>query len=169
MCIRDRVQDIYNRFYVGFANQQAALAPVKTLGIEDIGFRTAFYSFDKYFFFLTNGVDFLLPPQAVSEFLAEIKASKQVTRQIGQLQIMWDEMMASGEVEFMLPMTSIIRYIETGYMFFTDKEFKMKAPYRKMHLQHEMCIRDRFKSIQYDSLKFKYESSEFNFSFIWSI
>lgn len=132
------VQDIYNRFYVSFASQQAALSPVKVLGIENIGFRTAFYSADKYFFFLTNGVDFLLPSQAVSEFLEEIHASKQVMRQIGQLQIMWDEMMASGEVEFMLPMTSIIRYIETGYMFFTDREFRMKAPYRKMHLQHAL-------------------------------
>lgn len=155
------VQDIYNRFYVSFANQQAALAPVKTLGIEDIGFRTAIYSSDKYFFFLTNGVDFLLPTQAVSEFLAEIKASKQVTRQIGQLQIMWDEMMASGEVEFMLPMTSIIRYIETGYMFFTDKEFKMKAPYRKMHLQHALDIMEKNPKITVGVIQASMEMSEY--------
>lgn len=155
------VQDIYNRFYLSFASQQAALLPAKMLGIKDIGFRTAFYSADKYFFFLTNGVDFLLPPQAVSEFLTEIGASKQVARQIGQLQIMWDEMMASGEVEFMLPMTSIIRYIETGYMFFTDKEFKMEAAYRKMHLQHALEAMKKNPKITVGIIQASMEMSEY--------
>lgn len=130
------VEDIYNRFFISFTNQPALLAPAKALGISDIGFRTAFYSASQFFFFLTNGFDFLLPQQAMDDFLQSISASRQQARQIGHLRIMWDELLSTGHVEFLLPTTSIIRYIETGNMFFTDAPYRMKAEDRKLHLKN---------------------------------
>ncbi len=159
------VQDIYNRFYVCFTNQQqAVLAPAKQLGIQDIGFRTAFYSSNRYFFFLTNGFDFLLPIQAIDDFLKKINASKQVIRQIGQLQIMWDELLSTSNVEFMLPMTSIIRYIETGNMLFTDMEYKMKATYRKIHLKHVLEEMRRNPNITIGVLQDSMETTKYRVS-----
>lgn len=130
------VQDIYDRFSLRFSTQNPILASAKVLGIDELGFRTAFYSVNNFFFFLTNGFDFLLPSQSIDDFLKEIHASPRVIRQISHLRIMWEELLSRVNVEFMLPTTSIIRYIETGYMFFTDAEYRMKAEDRKSHIKN---------------------------------
>ncbi|MCI1750783.1 MAG: IS30 family transposase [Megasphaera cerevisiae] len=137
-CIPDPVlvQDIYDRFSLRFSTQNPILASAKVLGIDELGFRTAFYSVNNFFFFLTNGFDFLLPSQSIDDFLEEIHASPRVIRQISHLRIMWEELLSRVNVEFMLPTTSIIRYIETGYMFFTDAEYRMKAEDRKSHIKN---------------------------------
>lgn len=130
------VTDVYQRFILRFTSHEPIFAPSRLLGIDAMGFRTAFYSASNFFFFLTNGFDFLLPSSAIDEFLSSIQASDQVVRQISHLRIMWEELLSTVNVEFLLPTSSIIRYIETGYMFFTDAEFRMNSEGRKLHLQN---------------------------------
>ncbi len=162
------VQDIYNRFFVCFSCQQALLVPVRALGMQDIRFRIAFYSADHFLFFLTNGFDFLLPKQAVEDFLNDIHASKEISKQVKQLQIMWEELLSTGQVEFMMPMQSLLRYIETGNLFFADVEYKMKAAYRKIHVQHIIETMKKNSHITMGILQSTMETTdyqEFNLSF----
>ncbi|WP_427112274.1 hypothetical protein [Megasphaera sueciensis] len=130
------VQDIYDRFFLCFTHKNPLMASAKVLGIDEMGFRTAFYSAKHFFFFLTNGFDFLLPSDTIDNILKTCCAPENVVHQIRHLRIMWEEFMSTVDVEFMLPTTSIIRYIETGYMFFTDLEYRTSPQERKAHLQN---------------------------------
>jgi hypothetical protein len=134
------VEDIYDRFLLCFTNQTPFISPAKVLGIDEMGFRTAFYSASHFFFFLTNGFDFLLPSDTIDNILRDACASENVIRQIRHLRILWEELLSTVDVEFMLPTTSIIRYIETGYMFFTDLEYKTTTEERKDHLQNILSM-----------------------------
>lgn len=137
------VADIYQRFLLRFTSHEPIFAPARGLGTDSLGFRTAFYSRSNFFFFLTNGFDFLLPSSAIDDFLISTKASPQVVRQLAHLRLMWEELLSTVNVEFLLPTTSLIRYIETGHMFFTDAEFHMSGPARKEHLANIIATMKR--------------------------
>lgn len=134
------VQDIYDRFLLCFSNQKPLIAPAMTLGMDDLGFRTAFYSANHFFFFLTNGFDFFLPHDTIDSILDKACTTDKESRQIQRLRIMWEELLSSVDVEFMLPTTSLLRYIETGYMFFTDLEYQTTTDERKAHFDNILEI-----------------------------
>lgn len=143
LCAPSVVTDIYQRFLLRFTSHEPIFAPSRGLGTDSLGFRTAFYSRSNFFFFLTNGFDFLLPSSAIDDFLAAIQAPPQVVHQIAHLRLMWEELLSTVNVEFLMPTTSLIRYIETGHMFFTDAEFHMSGPARKEHLANIIATMKR--------------------------
>ena len=58
------VGDIYEKFSFNGAEKKPLMSTVSSLGLEELGYRTAFYATTKFFFYLTIGFEFLLPHES---------------------------------------------------------------------------------------------------------
>jgi len=135
------VQDIYNRFLLSFVSQNLLMTPAKSLGMDELGFRNAFYSANHFFFFLTNGFEFLLPKEAFDNMIKTAASGAyppDMAYHVRRLRVTWEELLEKVDIEFMIPTTSIMRYIETGYIYFTDIEYQLTPSERKLHVNSIM-------------------------------
>jgi len=137
-CISDKdlVQTIYDEFILSFVHQPCLITPMKSLGMNEMGFRTGFYATNHFSFFLTNGIEFLLPRKVFDSIINSIDESTQsqdLVMQVERLRVTWEELLDRVDVDFIIPTTSIIRYIETGYIYLTDIEYNLTLDERKEH------------------------------------
>ena len=101
--------------------------------MDNTGYRTAFYANNRFFFHLTNGFDFLLPHD-VFESIKEISSPEQAVS-IQRLCVTWEEIVNNAEIEFIIPASSLMRYLENGYIYLTDVEYSLTPEERKEHIQ----------------------------------
>lgn len=55
------VWDIYEKFSFTGSEQRPIMSTASALGLDELGYRTAFYATTRFFFYLTIGFEFLLP------------------------------------------------------------------------------------------------------------
>lgn len=158
------VQDIYNKFLLNFVTQNMLLTPAKSLGMDEIGFRNTFYSANHFFFFLTNGFEFLLPRTAFDNIIkiAGSEAYPQdMSYHVRRLRVTWEELLEKVDIDFMIPTTSIMRYIETGYIYITDIEYRLTPAERKAHITSILETMKKNPLITMGALQTSAETSEY--------
>ena len=127
------VQDIYERFSFVNSEKKALISTVSALGMDDLGYRTAFYATNSFFFFLTNGFEFLLPHEVFDSIIKNVSPENAFSVQ--RLCVTWEEIVDVSKIDFIVPTTSLMRYLETGYIYITDVEYSLSAAERKAHIQ----------------------------------
>lgn len=127
------VWDIYEKFSFTGTEKKALISVASSLGMDDMGYRTAFYATNRFFFFLTNGFEFLLPHNVFESIIQEVSPEQAFS--IQRLCVTWEEIVNASEIEFILPTSSLMRYLETGYIYLTDVEYTLTAQERKDHIQ----------------------------------
>lgn len=127
------VRDIYERFSFSNTEKKSLIATVSALGMEDLGYRTAFYATNSFFFFLTNGFEFLLPHEVFNSIAKTVPPEDAFTVQ--RLCVTWEEIVDISKIDFIVPTTSLMRYMETGYIYITDVEYSLSANERKEHIK----------------------------------
>ncbi len=127
------VWDIYEKFSFTGTEKKSLISIVSSLGMDDMGYRTSFYATNRFFFFLTNGFEFLLPHQVFDSMIQTVSPEQAFS--IQRLCVTWEEILNTSELEFILPTASLMRYLETGYIYLTDVEYTLTAQERKDHIQ----------------------------------
>lgn len=127
------VWDIYEKFSFTGSEQKALMSTVSSLGLDELGYRTAFYATTKFFFYLTIGFEFLLPHE-VFDSISETVSPEQAFS-IQRLCVTWEEVLNASEITFIMPTTSLLRYVESGYIYLTDIEYHLTAAERKDHIK----------------------------------
>ena len=127
------IRDIYENFNFIDSAKRPLITISNSLGMDNTGYRTAFYANNRFFFHLTNGFDFLLPHD-VFESIKEISSPEQAVS-IQRLCVTWEEIVNNAEIEFIIPASSLMRYLENGYIYLTDVEYSLTPEERKEHIQ----------------------------------
>lgn len=127
------VWDIYEKFSFTGSEQKAIMSTASSLGLDELGYRTAFYATTRFFFYLTIGFEFLLPHE-VFDSISQ-KVSPEQAFSIQRLCVTWEEILNASEINFIMPTTSLLRYVESGYIYLTDIEYQLTASERKDHIQ----------------------------------
>lgn len=127
------VQDVYERFSFVNSEKKALISTVSALGMDDLGYRTAFYATNSFFFFLTNGFEFLLPHEVFDSIIKSVSSENAFSVQ--RLCVTWEEIVDVSKIDFIVPTTSLMRYLETGYIYITDVEYYLSAAERKAHIK----------------------------------
>lgn len=131
------LHDIYERFCIQKLNKKALLTTLTSPWSIDSGYRSAFYATYKFFFFLTNGLEYLLPSSVFDDMMKQLPPEKFFS--IERLRITWEELLNKAELHIMMPTTSLMRYLETGYIDLTDIEYKMNVDERKAHIANVLA------------------------------
>lgn len=127
------VWDIYEKFSFSGVEKRSLISNVNSLGLDELGYRTAFYATTKYFFYLTIGFEFLLPHEVFDSISKTV--SPEQTFAVQRLCVTWEEILNASEIDFIMPTTSLLRYIESGYIFLTDVEYHLTADERRAHIK----------------------------------
>ena len=127
------VWDIYEKFSFTGTEKEPLISVSSSLGMDEMGYRTAFYAANSFFFFLTNGFEFLLPHEVFESIIREVSPEQAFSVQ--RLCVTWEEIVNAAEIEFITTTSSLMRYLETGYIYLTDVEYSLTAEERKEHIQ----------------------------------
>lgn len=127
------VWDIYEKFSFTGTEKKALNFTVSSLGMDDLGYRTAFYATNRFFFFLTNGFEFLLPHEVFDSIIQ--KVSPEQAFAVQRLCVTWEEIIDVSKIDFIIPATSLMRYLEDGYIYLTDVEYNLSAQERREHIK----------------------------------
>ena len=127
------VWDIYEKFSFTGTEKEPLISVSSSLGMDEMGYRTAFYAANSFFFFLTNGFEFLLPHEVFESIIRQVSPEQAFSVQ--RLCVTWEEIVNAAEIEFITTTSSLMRYLETGYIYLTDVEYSLTAEERKEHIQ----------------------------------
>lgn len=125
------VHDIYERF--GVHHTPKLLTHIQSPWNDDYGYRTSFYETSRFCFFLTNGIEYLLPQEVFDRLIAESPADR--AGSIERLRITWEEIIAKARVSIIVPTPSFMRYLETGHIDLTDVQYTLTPSERIEHLK----------------------------------
>lgn len=143
------IGDIYEKFSFNGAEKKPLMSTVSSLGMDELGYRTAFYATTKFFFYLTIGFEFLLPHE-VFDHISE-RVSPEQAFSIQRLCVTWEEILNASEITFIMPTTSLLRYVESGYIYLTDIEYSLTAEERKSILKVSLRAWKRIPNLRWVS------------------
>ena len=118
-----QVREIYKKCCAYMMVQPVLMEPRQTLGMERFGYRDIFFTSNKYLFFLTNGLEFLLPDEVYTSLCQLVDKGKypNATKEwVRRIQYIWYRIIEQGRMKIIMPKNSIIRYLETGCFYLTD-------------------------------------------------
>ena len=132
-----QVREIYKKCCAYMMVQPVLMEPRQTLGMERFGYRDIFFTSNKYLFFLTNGLEFLLPDEVYTSLCQLVDKGKypNATKEwVRRIQYIWYRIIEQGRMKIIMPKNSIIRYLETGCFYLTDMNYQMTPDERKAQL-----------------------------------
>ena len=134
------VHSIYKKFVAKKMAAASILQSTSSPWKADPGYRTWFYERAHFFFYLTNGIEYLLPHE-VFDRLQQQELPEQAMS-IERLRITWEEIINKSHLKLMIPSSSIIRYLETGDIDLTQYQYKMSPKERIAHMKNVLtCLR----------------------------
>lgn len=130
------VQDMYERLSLQKSQKDILLAPMDSPWTVDAGRRTNFYMTNHFFFFLTNGIEYLLPPKVFQDILSATPPDKVFS--IERLHITWEELLNKANLDIVVPTSCLLRYLETGHIDLTDIQYRMSPAERQSHISYAL-------------------------------
>lgn len=130
------VQDMYERLSLQKSQKDILLAPMSSPWTVDTGRRTNFYMANRFFFFLTNGIEYLLPPNVFQDILTTTPPEKMNT--VERLHITWEELLNKANLDIVVPTACLLRYLETGHIDLTDIQYCMSPQERQNHITYAL-------------------------------
>lgn len=138
-----QVRAFYNKCKAYLMTCPVLILPKDTLGMERFGYRDTFFTSQRFFYFLTNGFEFLLPDEVFISLSEKVRSGEvpAVTEEwVRRIFITWKKLMDKAELKFILPTNTIIRYLETGYIHLTDLSYKLSKEERRLHLEQILKV-----------------------------
>lgn len=132
-----QVREIYKKCCAYMMVQPVLMEPRQSLGMEKFGYRDIFFTSNNYLFFLTNGLEFLLPDEvytSLCQLIDEGKYPNATKEWVRRIQYIWYRIIEQGRMKIIMPKNSIIRYLETGCFYLTDMNYQMTPDERKAQL-----------------------------------
>lgn len=166
-CIRDKevLQNLCDKLTECYAAKSPLMTPEQSLGLDEYGFRNLFYASGRFQFFCTNGFEFLLPDAAFESLIAETQKNHPDPKMIywvRKIQLSWTELLEKSEIHFLLPVSSVLKYIENGHITFTDIDYNLTIDERKMHAEQILRTMKHNDRIQIFAVKDTGSHSDFS-------
>lgn len=139
------LQSVYEKCAIEKLKQASLLHSVKTFWQFDPGYRMSFYSTKTFFFFLTNGMEYLLPQEVFDNLQKQLPTEEKFI--IEQLRTTWNEIVNTSQLHIVLPFSSLMEYLETGYIDLTEFQYRLSASERYAHIQYVLKQLERNTSI----------------------
>ena len=135
---KDAVNKIYRQAESKLRVGDIVVKPEDSLSLEQGGYRTKFYTAPSFDFFSAYGFEFLLPADIVEDIGHEAviqSGDDEMESVVKRLQITWEERFVNGEINFFIPKSTVMRYIEKGAMFYMDTHFVTSVNQRRSHVR----------------------------------
>ncbi|KEH99113.1 hypothetical protein Z962_06250 [Clostridium botulinum C/D str. BKT12695] len=136
---RDVVNGIYDKTAAKFRMGDILIRSAETSGMEQGGYRTDFYSNNEFQFLSTNGFEFLLPSEVISDIIDTAYNQgfgDDTSFLIRKLQITWEERFEKSKINFMILKSTLMKYIEDGEIFYTYIKYRLSTEQRKNHARN---------------------------------
>lgn len=105
--------------------------------LAQTNFRKYFYSENKYIFYTNYGFEFLLPGNIIENIEKSIQGdNKLYKKEIAKIKILWREVFEKSNIEFIMPRSSLLNYIENGKIVYCSQHFTLDYKMRKKHFEH---------------------------------
>ena len=164
------VRHIYSKLKSLFTHSEILLHVSDPLEFHRKGYRTDFYAKNNFQILLAHGFEYLLPRdcwQGVIDTAMRQFNNETIALLVRRLEITWDEIFEHGSIDFFVLKTSLIRYMETGEIIFTDVVHCLTPQERKSHIQHVLNITAKNPNIAFyliDDEKFEEKNKLFYMS-----
>lgn len=118
--------------------------------IAKTNYRKYFYS-DNEFLFLSNyGFEFLLPNYIIDKILNSISDKFEYKKsEILNIKLIWDELFADSNINFLTTKTSLLNYFETGDMLYCSTKAKLSYKDREAHFKNIINVMKNNKKINF--------------------
>lgn len=121
------IEENYEKFTAALQSQKKLISCDSTFYTNKLGGRFSFYDTNQFFFFLTNSFEYLLPHSVFKNMLSQ--ADDSAKESLRRLCITWEEIINKSALHLLVPTSTLMRYLETGYidlsgadLFLTEKE-----------------------------------------------
>lgn len=126
------VQKSYEKYTSVLTSQKKLMSCEPTFYIKELGGRISFYDTNQFFFFLTNGFEYLLPHSVFDSILQRVDGSTQEA--VRRLCITWEEIINKAALTLLVPTSSLMRYLETGYIDLSGIDYELSPEERMEHI-----------------------------------
>lgn len=113
-------------------------------------YRKYFYS-DSDFLFLSNyGFEFLLPNPIIDRIVEEIDDDKDHKKaEVNDIKLLWEELFAHARINFLTTRTGLLKYIETGEIYYCSLRAKLTTKEVEAHLNNIISVMKKNKNINF--------------------
>lgn len=117
-------------------------------------YRKYFYS-DSDFLFLSNyGFEFLLPNQIIDGIIQKIDDEKDFKKaEAENIKLLWEELFADAEINFLTTRTGLLKYFETGEIYYCSIRAKLSIEEIEAHLNNIVSVMKKNKNINFYIIK----------------
>ena len=117
-------------------------------------YRKYFYS-DSDFLFLSNyGFEFLLPNQIIDRIIQKIDDEKDFKKaEAENIKLLWEELFADAEINFLTTRTGLLKYFETGEIYYCSIRAKLSIEEIEAHLNNIVSVMKKNKNINFYIIK----------------
>lgn len=141
LSVPERVNEIYEAFSHYFREEDVVLRPVDSRKIDMSGLRSRFYSDRQFQFFVTNGFEYLLPEEVFIQMMLRDTDRSPADVWVKQsVRVMWEQMIGNMDITFFVPTEAFFKYVEQGYVYFTDVEYQLSVKERQEHIRHILKV-----------------------------
>ena len=117
-------------------------------------YRKYFYS-DSDFLFLSNyGFEFLLPNQIIDRIIQKIDDEKDFKKaEAENIKLLWEELFADAEINFLTTRTGLLKYFETGEIYYCSIRARLSIEEIEAHLNNIISVMKKNKNINFYIIK----------------
>lgn len=117
-------------------------------------YRKYFYS-DSDFLFLSNyGFEFLLPNQIIDRIIQKIDDEKDFKKaEAENIKLLWEELFSDAEINFLTTRTGLLKYFETGEIYYCSIRAKLSIEEIEAHLNNIISVMKKNKNINFYIIK----------------
>ena len=117
-------------------------------------YRKYFYS-DSDFLFLSNyGFEFLLPNQIIDRIIQKIDDEKDFKKaEAENIKLLWEELFSDAEINFLTTRTGLLKYFETGEIYYCSIRAKLSIEEIEAHLNNIVSVMKKNKNINFYIIK----------------
>ena len=117
-------------------------------------YRKYFYS-DSDFLFLSNyGFEFLLPNPIIDRIIQKIDDEKDFKKaEAENIKLLWEELFADAEINFLTTRTGLLKYVETGEIYYCSIRARLSIEEIEAHLNNIISVMKKNKNINFYIIK----------------
>ena len=117
-------------------------------------YRKYFYS-DSDFLFLSNyGFEFLLPNPIIDRIIQKIDDEKDFKKaEAENIKLLWEELFADAEINFLTTRTGLLKYFETGEIYYCSIRARLSIEEIEAHLNNIISVMKKNKNINFYIIK----------------
>lgn len=127
-----QIRESYDKYTAVLQNQKKLIDCEATFYIKELGGRISFYDTNQFFFFLTNGFEYLLPHEVFKSILHKVDST--TTEAVRRLCITWEEIINKAALTLLVPTSALMRYLESGYIDLSGIDYFLSPAERREHI-----------------------------------